>query len=135
MKKLLIIIVILLVACTKIQAKTIHKSAPDTVRILPDGQYYADISYFNYPTNNSAEYNLKVRVRSGQVIIIHLDNGGILHYGINNEGYLYTGGMLKAHKDKKTNKLEYNAQVSISNGNTISTYNITITREAPDDVP
>ena len=135
MRKCLIVIVILLAASAKIQAKAINDITQDTVKILPDGQYYADVSYFNYPSNNSADYNLKVRVRSGQVIIIHLDNGGVLHYGINNEGYLYTGGILKMHKDKKSNKLEYAAQVSISNGNTISTYNITITKDAPDDTP
>ena len=131
MKKYWVIVVLLLTAYGKLQAKPIT----DTIKTLPDGQYYADVSYFNYPTTNSAEYNLKVRVRSGQVIIIHLDNGGVVHYGINNEGYLYTGGMLKVHQNKKANKLEYTTQVSISNGNTISTYNINITKEAADDTP
>ena len=107
-----------------------------TQKTLPDGQYYADISYYNYATYISADYNdLKVKVKDGLVILIHLNNGGVVHNGINNENYMYTGGKLDAYKNKKTGKIEYNTLVSISNGSNISSYKITILKDAPDEQP
>lgn len=108
------------------------KAADSTLKTLPDGQYFADVNYFRYPDNISAEYNLKLRVRDGIVRVIHLDNGRVIHDGINNEGYLYTGGVIKVKKDKHTGKLEYSAVVSISSAGAISTYTINIEKEAAD---
>jgi len=106
----------------------------DTLKTLPDGQYFADVTYFRYPDNISAEYgSLKLRVRDGIVRVIHLDNGGVIHDGINNEGYLYVGGQVKVKKNKHTGKLEYSAQVTISSAGVISTYTINIEKEAADD--
>jgi len=82
--------------------------------------------------NVSAEYNLKLRVRDGIVRVIHLNNGGVVHDGINNEGYLYVGGQVKVKKNKRTGKLEYSAQVTISSTGIISTYTINIEKEAAD---
>lgn len=119
---------------TNVFARTCVKSADTTIKTLPDGHYYGNVDYFNYASSISATYSdLKLKVREGIVRVIYLSNGGIIHDGINNEGYLYTGGKLKASKDKHTGKLEYTAQVSISNGVNIYSYKITITREAADD--
>jgi hypothetical protein len=136
MKKYLLI-VILITACLVVKANTSIKTTIDSAqKTLPDGQYYADISYYNYATYTSADYtDLKVKVKDGQVIVIHLNNGGIVHYGINNENYLYTGGKLEGKKNKKTAKIEYTTQVSISNGNNIVVYKITILKDSPDERP
>ena len=136
MKKYLFVVV-LAMASFDLRAKPTIKTIIDTTqKTLPDGQYYADISYYNYATYTSADYNdLKVKVKDGQVIVIHLNNGGLVHYGINNENYLYTGGKLEGKKNKKTAKIEYTTQVSISNGNNIITYKITILKDAPDGQP
>lgn len=136
MKKYLLI-VILIVASVDLKANQHSKTFIDTIqKTLPDGQYYADISYYNYATYTSADYSdLKVKVKDGQVIIIHLNNGGIVHYGINNENYLYTGGKLEGKKNKKTAKIEYMTQVSISNGNNIVVYKISILKDSPDEQP
>lgn len=104
----------------------------DSLKTLPDGQYFADVTFFRYPDNISAEYNLKLRVRDGIVRVIHLNNGGIVHDGINNEGYLYVGGQVTVKKNKRTGKLEYSAQVTISSTGIISTYTINIEKEAAD---
>ena len=104
----------------------------DSLKTLPDGQYFADVTFFRYPDNVSAEYNLKLRVRDGIVRVIHLNNGGVVHDGINNEGYLYVGGQVKVKKNKRTGKLEYSAQVTISSTGIISTYTINIEKEAAD---
>jgi hypothetical protein len=101
-----------------------------TLKTLPDGQYFADVSYFRYPDNISAQYNLKLRVKDGIVRVLHLNNGGVVHDGINSEGYLYTGGQVKVKKNKHTGKLEYTALVSISSAGVISTFTINIEKEA-----
>ena len=136
MKKYLFIVT-LVIASFDLMAKQHIKTIIDsTQKTLPDGQYYADISYYNYATYTSADYNdLKVKVRDGQIILIHLNNGGIVHYGINNENYLYTGGKLEGKKNKETARMEYTTQVSISNGNNIVNYKITILKDEPDEQP
>ena len=134
MKKYLLI-AMLIAACLDLKANQAINTIPDTTqKTLPDGQYYADISYYNYATYTSADYNdLKVKVRDGQVILIHLSNGSVVHYSINNENYLYTGGKLEGKKNKKTAKIEYTTQVSISNGTNITNYKITILKDTPDE--
>jgi len=57
----------------------------------------------------------------------------VIHYGVNSENYMYTGGKLSAHADKHTGQVEYTTQVAISNGRNISTYSISILKESPDD--
>ncbi|MGZ3776538.1 MAG: hypothetical protein ACXVI9_02795 [Mucilaginibacter sp.] len=104
----------------------------DTLKTLPDGQYFADVTFFRYPDNISAEYNLKLRVRDGIVRVLHLNNGRVVHDGINNEGYMYVGGQITVKKNKHTGKLEYTAQVTVSSAGTISTYTISIEKEASD---
>jgi len=104
----------------------------DTLKTLPYGQYFADVTFFRYPDNISAEYNLKLRVRDGIVRVLHLNNGGVVHDGINNEGYMYVGGQVKVKNNKQTGKLEYTAQVTVSSAGTISTYTISIEKEAAD---
>jgi len=110
------------------------KISDTTLKTLPDGYYYGNVDYFNYASSLSATYSdQKLKVREGIVRVIYLGDGGVIHDGINNEGYLYTGGKLKVSKNKRTGKLEYTAQVSISNGANIYSYKITITKEAADD--
>jgi hypothetical protein len=134
MKKYLFTAMLVTASCD-LMAKQYIKTVIDTTqKTLPDGQYYADISYYNYATYTSADYSdLKVKVKDGQVIVIHLNNGGIIHYGINNENYLYTGGKLEGKKNKKTAKIEYTTQVSISTGTNITNYKITILKDTPDE--
>ena len=133
-KYLLVIGLILAFFNQKAFAAHPFKISDTTLKTLPDGQYYGNVDYFNYASSISATYSdLKLRVREGIVRVIYLSNGGILHDGINSDGYLYTGGQLKVNKDKRSGTLEYTAQVSISNGTNIYSYNITITREAAED--
>jgi hypothetical protein len=125
----------LLVGCLNLQAsgtKAIIPAIGNIQKTLTDGWYYAEVAYYNYATYLSADYTLKVKVKDGMVIIIYLNNGGILHWGINNEGYLYTGGKLDVKEDKKSQKLQYTTQVSISNGRSISSYSISILKEVAD---
>ena len=134
MKKYFLLVGIL-VGCFNIQAARAQAAASsdgNTQKSLTDGWYYAEVAYYNYATYLSADYTLKVKVKDGMVIIIYLNNGGNVHWGINSENYLYTGGKLDVKKDKKSQKLEYTTQVSVSNGRSISSYSISILKEAPD---
>jgi hypothetical protein len=129
MKKFALILLFLCsLICTKSYSAPLHA---DTLKTLPDGQYFADVTCFRYPDNISTEYsNLKLRVRDGIVRVLHLNNGGVIHDGINNEGYMYVGGLVKVKKNKHTGKLDYTAQITISSAGTISTYTISIEKEA-----
>lgn len=120
-----------LLAIYLIPAKAGPLSYPQNT--LADGLYYANVSYYNYATFVSADYTLKIRVRDGIVSVIYLNNGGILHNRPNGANYQYIGGKLGVNKDKHTGKLEYTAQVSITSGTIITSYNISILKEAPDD--
>jgi len=133
MKKIVLVVLVLSgLFCAKGYGSAMH---PDSLKTLPDGQYFADVTFFRYPDNISAEYSsLKLRVRDGIVRVIHLNNGGVVHDGINNEGYMYVGGQVKVKKNKRTGKLEYTAQVTISSTGIISTYTISIEKEAADEV-
>src|SRR6202000_2727217 len=126
--KRIIILLLLIVPIINVKAVPFQKT-------LPDGWYYAQVAYYNYATYVSADYNLKVKVKDGIVTVMHLNDGGVVQNGINNEGYQYTGGKIEANKEKKTGKVEYTAQISISNGRSISSYTISILKDTPDEQP
>jgi hypothetical protein len=121
----------LLLAICLIPAKARPCISPQNT--LADGLYYANVAYYNYATFVSADYMLKLRVRDGIVSVIYLNNGGILHNRPNGSNYQYIGGKLVAKKDKHTDKLEYTAQVTITSGTVITSYSISILKEAPDE--
>src|ERR1700761_8556746 len=102
MKKILFAVIFIAGFLSAKTYAAIHPAAIDsTLKTLPDGQYFADVSYFRYPDNISADYSsIKLRVRDGLVHIVYLDNGRVIHDGINSEGYLFTGGKIKVRKDK-----------------------------------
>ena len=116
-------------------APMVRSNAVPVQKTLSDGWYYAQVAYYNYATYVSADYNLKVKVKDGMITVIHLNDGGLVHNGINNEGYQYTGGKVEVVKGKKTEQVEYTAQISISNGRSIVSYNISISKDTPDEQP
>ncbi len=66
---------------------------------IKDGWYEATVKYSNYNTGTYATYTLDVKVEYGSVVRIDFGNGGSVHSGYNNEGYLYTGGYLNFERD------------------------------------
>jgi hypothetical protein len=62
---------------------------------LDNGWYNASVSYFNPKTYMRSQYTLQVKVVSDRVVEINFGNGGAVHAGINNSGYMYTGGYLQ----------------------------------------
>jgi hypothetical protein len=126
--KPIIILLLLIAPIVSVKAAPFQKT-------LPDGWYYAQVAYYNYATYVSADYNLKVKVKDGMVTVIRLNDGGVVHNGVNNDGYQYTGGKIEANQEKKTGKMEYATQISISNGRSITSYNISISQDTPDEQP
>jgi len=95
---------------------------------IPDGWYKANVVYYNYNTGTQATYTLKVLVSYGSVTTIDFGNGGSVHSGYNNEGYVYSGGYLSYQTDYSTGQItSASASVSISDNNGTRTFNITIT--------
>src|ERR1017187_3117113 len=72
---------------------------------IEDGWYKATVKYDNYSTGTHSTYTLGVKVQYERVVAIDFGNGGSVHSGINNEGYLYSGGSLNTETD-------YNGNVS-----------------------
>lgn len=71
-------------------------------KAIDDGIYESTVDYYSY-TGYTATYILNVKVVDERVVTIYFGNGGSLHTGYNNEGYVYKGGYLTPHT--------YNGQV------------------------
>ncbi|WP_143069897.1 hypothetical protein [Hymenobacter actinosclerus] len=59
---------------------------------IDDGWYEATVKYRNPSTWTMSTYRLNVKVRYGRVVAIDFGNGGSIHTGMNNEGYIFGGG-------------------------------------------
>lgn len=93
---------------------------------LENGWYNATVQYSNYATGTNAKYTLSVKVEYDKVTIIDFGNGGSVHTGYNNEGYIFSGGYLKIEKDFSGNTIAAITTVSVSDSNGIRYYKIRI---------
>ena len=93
---------------------------------IKDGWYEATVKYSNYSTGTNATYTLKVKAEYGSVSAIDFGNGGSIHSGYNNEGYLYSGGYLSFEKDYEGNIIAATATVSTSDSDGLRNYSIRI---------
>ena len=102
------------------------KLAPSLLYGIKDGWYEAIVGYSNYNTGTNSNYKLNVKVEYNSVTIIDFGNGGSVHSGINNEGYLYTGGYLSFEKDSEGNIIVATTNVSVSDNNGMRYFKIRI---------
>jgi hypothetical protein len=93
---------------------------------LPDGRYKAIVEYYNYKTYTRGTYKLVVGVQYGNVASIEFGNGGSVHSGYNNEGYLYSAGVLYEEKNYDGTVVAYTTTVTITDDNGVGTFKITI---------
>ena len=98
-------------------------SSPETIgntykiveyRGIEDGWYEAIVKYTNYSTGTNSTYSLNVKVEYGKVSKIDFGNGGSVHSGYNNEGYIYSGGYLFYEKDYNGNIVAATTTVTVS---------------------
>ena len=94
---------------------------------ISDGWYTAKVEYYNSATFKRATYTLNVKVEFNTITAIDFGNGGSVHSGINNSGYMWSGGYLSFQKDYSTgNIISATAYVSVSDSNGMRTFDITI---------
>jgi hypothetical protein len=122
MKKKLILLMLLVfvtVPKTDYSLNQSEKYILTSNNIIEDGWYQATVKYYNYNTGTNSTYTLNVKVEDDEVIEIDFGNGGSVHTGYNNEGYIYSGGDLSFTKDYNDNITEAYTTVTIttSNGN------------------
>ncbi len=93
---------------------------------IEEGWYQATIKYENSKTGTYETYSLKVQVQYDKVVKIDFGNGGSVHSGYNNEGYIYTGGSLSFEKDYNGNTTAAATTVTISDSNGLRYFKIRI---------
>lgn len=86
---------------------------PVQTSILEDGNYEAAVYSYNSSTGHKAKYSLAVTISKDKVIAIHFSNGGSVHIGYNNEGYIYSGGNLSFTQDYQGNIIGASAEVRV----------------------
>jgi len=96
------------------------------ISTLENGWYNATVQYSNYSTGTNAKYTLSVKVEYDNVTMIDFGNGGSVHTGFNNEGYIYSGGYLTFEKDFNGNITAANTTVTVSDNNGMRYYKIRI---------
>jgi hypothetical protein len=72
---------------------------------IDNGWYTATVKYMNYKTYTNSTYTLNVKVEYNSVVTIDFGNGGSIHTGYNNEGYIYSGGTLSFNRDYSSNTI------------------------------
>ena len=80
---------------------------------IENGRYEATV-YYSSTTGQKSTYELIVTVMNDAVTAIHFGNGGSVHSGFNNEGYIYSGGNLTFSRDYKGNITGASTTVKIS---------------------
>lgn len=131
MKKIVLILTFFLTGLTQtLSAKNVWYELENETRKssagIKDGWYSATVEYTNYNTGTHATYTLNVKVEYNSVVKIDFGNGGSVHTGYNNEGYVYSGGDLYFKKDYYGNINAATATVSISDTNGIRVFEIEI---------
>ncbi|MGQ1908201.1 hypothetical protein ACT3CE_00290 [Marinifilum sp. RC60d5] len=131
MKKVILILSIILlnifqVSFNKVNANCLTPASTVGTYGIEDGLYTATIKYFNAETYKTSTYTLNVTVKYNSVTAIDFGNGGSVHTGYNNEGYVYYGGTLFFEKDYQGNIIAATTSVTISDGNGSRTFKIRI---------
>jgi hypothetical protein len=130
MKRTILIMSILLAGCfCSLLPQNVYSTSVDTkpqVYGIKDGWYSATVQYTNYSTGTNATYTLKVYVQYNNVIKIDFGNGGSVHSGYNNEGYIYSGGTIYFETDIDGNIIAGTSTVSTSDSNGIRYFKIRI---------
>ena len=128
MKKIISLLLVCLVACSdNINAAPISTILEtNTATSLEDGWYKSTVKYTNYNTANFATYRLNVKVDYDKITVISFGNGGSVHSGYNNEGYIYSGGYIDEEKDYYGRIIAYTAKVTVTDGNGMRVFNIRI---------
>lgn len=98
------------IAFSNISKSEIHTFSAQNIK---DGWYEAIVSYYNPKTYTRSKYRLNVKVQYNRVVEIDFGNGGSVHAGYNNSGYVYSGGQLYFQRDYSGNIVSAEGKVTI----------------------
>lgn len=129
MRKAITLIVILIASISSHSSPLVTNSEFISVSVfnkIDDGWYEATVNYSNYKTGTNATYTLNVKVEYGVVAKIDFGNGGSVHSGYNNEGYIYTGGYLSFEKNYNGDIVAATTTVTVSDENGMRYFKIRI---------
>jgi len=102
-------------------------SLPLSGSSIRDWWYTATVDYTNLKTFYKANYTLDVRVEWDRVTIISFPKGGSLHSGVNNSGYVYSGGWLTFERNYYGDIIAAATRVTVfTSDGSMLVYNITI---------
>lgn len=93
---------------------------------IKDGWYSSTVKYSNYTSGTYKTYTLDVKVELNRVVIIDFGNGGSVHSGYNEYGYIYTGGYLYFERNLNGNIIAATTSVSVSDSNGLRDFKIRI---------
>ncbi|MFD2246652.1 hypothetical protein [Pontibacter ruber] len=128
MKRILLVISLLILITIENYAKPEPRRVENNCYYgIENGWYKATVKYYNYNTYTRSTYTLSVKVEYDRVTAIDFGNGGSVHSGYNNSGYLYTGGTLYYQTDYTTGEItSATGRVTITEGNSSITYDISL---------
>lgn len=79
-KRTLILLFLMFASCkqNQINPDSFVSETEENQKKFPDGEYCADINYYNPDTGKSSNYTLAVEVENGELIKLEWSNGGWL---------------------------------------------------------
>ncbi|MBJ6119009.1 hypothetical protein JAO76_12450 [Pontibacter sp. BT310] len=129
MKQLVLVCIILSSLTFSSYANTEISHPTENIRTfgIEDGWYEATVRYYNSSSYTRSTYTLSVKVQYDRVVAIDFGNGGSVHSGYNNSGYIYSGGTLSYQRDYSSGSItSATARVTVSQGTTMTTFDISI---------
>ncbi|MFV0328545.1 MAG: hypothetical protein ACK5KL_01785 [Dysgonomonas sp.] len=85
-----IILLFSLPSCTGRSSSLNHNSTKDKYTYV-DGDYYAEVKYYNPKTGTRSTYTLKVRIKEDKLVTLYFSNGGWLDDSHFTPPYISTG--------------------------------------------
>ena len=92
----------------------VTESTSTSISGIDSGWYTARVGYYNSKTFTRATYTLNVYVEYNTITQIDFGNGGSVHSGYNNSGYLFTGGNLRINSDYNGNIRSASTSVTVT---------------------
>lgn len=106
---------------------TISIASKVTLWSIENDLYKSKLQYYNYSTDESGTYTLKVRVEYNAVKEVDFGDGGAVYDGYNNSDYSWSGGYLSFSSNYQGQVESSSANVTIYGSNvSIRIFDITI---------
>ena len=120
------IVLVIFLALVQLSFTTAY-SPNKALASIDNGWYNATVKHVNYSTGERGTYTLRVKVEYNSIKEIDFGNGGSVHSGYNNSGYMWSGGYLSFNNNYQGQVESASANVTIHDDNgSMRTFDITI---------